>query len=276
MRKKATLLIGITALILVAALAFFMVTILHGRRTAGQESGKGQSSLTAVREESADLSLSGPQESSSEASGSSGTLQSSALEEKESSLAREESSGEGESSSDSSREAETSDAPGQVELSIVTPGQSFDDINTNVLTCLLTKDMAGLSDYVAAGGLTLCPTGTSSPKDLTLSRTDVADFFDGVTRTYGSYSGSGYGITMTPDQYYSKYMVPSNFDFSASVTAYDDASDLEAAGGLGDHTISYYYAPDPVGWMKVILVYQTQEGQNDALRAVIYRDTTTE
>jgi hypothetical protein len=274
MRKKATLAIGITALVLICVLAFFMTSILRGR-AAGNSAENSQSSLITVQEGSSDYSRLGPEEGSSEAAGSSGLSQSSALDEKESSRTGTETSQKEETTSDSRGEAETSDAPGQVELSIATQGQSYDDINTNVLTCLLTKDMSGLADYVASDGLTLCPTGGSSPKDLTLSKSDVADFFDGVTRTYGTYSGSGYGITMTPDQYYSKYMVPGGFDFSASVTAYDDPSDLSAAGGLGSHTISYYYAPDPVGWMKVILVYQAQEGAGDALRAIIYQDTTT-
>ncbi len=168
------------------------------------------------------------------------------------------------------------DQPDEPDLNFETSGQSYDDIMVNVLTCLLSKDMNALSSYVGSQGLRLSPTGICSESDVVLSADEVSSFFSLGSMSYGTYPGSGEDMYYAPDEYYSEYLYPSEFDFSVSSVAYNDAEDLAAVNGLVSNakTVSYYYAPNIMEWQRLIFVYGA-EGSGDALCAIIYQDLTT-
>lgn len=166
--------------------------------------------------------------------------------------------------------------PGEPQPNFSESGSTYEDIMVNVMTCLLSQDFSTLAGYVGENGLELSPMGSLKDTDVTLTAGDTAMFLESGVQNFGTYEGTGDAIMMDGDTYYHTYMIPSTFDFASSTTSYDDPADLALCGTLTDiHTVSYYYAPDPVGWMKMILVYQTENG-GDKLRAVIYQDTTTE
>ena len=168
------------------------------------------------------------------------------------------------------------DQPDTPDLNYETSGSSYDDIMVNVLTCLLSRDTASLSEYVGTSGLCLSPTGTAASSDVIFSAAQVADFFSQGTQTYGTYPGSGEKIRLTAEEYYNTYLVPVGFDFSTAFVSYNDAADIAAASALfpDAKTISYEYAPNVMEWQRLIMVY-CSEGSGDVLCGVIYQDVTT-
>ena len=168
------------------------------------------------------------------------------------------------------------DQPVDPDLNFEASGSSYDDIMVNVLTCLLSKDMSALSDYVGSIGLRLSPTGICTNHDLVLSNTELSEFFSLGSQTYGTYPGSGEAIYLTPEEYYTNYLVPDDFDFSAASVSYNDANDLSAVSGYAHSpkTVSYRYAPSVMEWKRLILVYDTED-TGDVLCAIIYQDATT-
>ena len=168
------------------------------------------------------------------------------------------------------------DQPDAPNLNYETSGSSYDDIMVNVLTCLLTKDTATLSEYVGTLGLRLSPTGSAATNDVVLSASQVVNFFDLGTQDYGIYPGSGETIRLTPSEYYNKYLVPTDFDFSLAVVSYNDANDIAAASTVFENpkTVSYEYTPNVMEWKRLIVVY-CSEGAGDVLCGMIYQDVTT-
>ena len=168
------------------------------------------------------------------------------------------------------------DQPDDPNLNYEASGSSYDDIMVNVLTCLLSKDMASLSEYVGSSGFRLAPTGSFSGADVVLSASELSDFFSLNAQSYGTYPGSGESIYMTPDEYYKCYMVPDSFDFSAASVSYNDATDINTVSGYVDDpkTVSYRFSPSAMDWKRLIIVY-CSEGSSDVLCGIIYQDVTT-
>ena len=168
------------------------------------------------------------------------------------------------------------DQPDSPNLNFETSGSSYDDIMVNVLTCILSEDTAALSTYVGSQGLRLSPTGYAVEDDVVLSSTELADYFSMGSQSYGIYPGSGESIYCSPSEYYHQYILPSGFDFTLSTVSYNDNADLAAAGNWVDDpkTVSYHYAPNVMGWKRIILVYGS-EGSGDVLCGIIYQDLTT-
>lgn len=168
------------------------------------------------------------------------------------------------------------DQPDSPDLNFKPSGSSYDDIMVNILTCLLSSDMKTLSSYVGSQGLRLSPTGSMTDQDIVLSADEVSDFFSLGTQTYGVYPGSGEAIRCSAEDYYNRYIAPSDFNFSAATVAFNEASDLEAVAGLVSNpkTVSYDYSPSVMEWKRLIMVY-TAEGSGDVLCGIIYQDLTT-
>ena len=169
------------------------------------------------------------------------------------------------------------DSPGDPNFNFETSGSSYDDIMINVLTSLLSKDMATLSTYVGSKGLRLVPTGAVNNHDVTLSADEVANFFSRPSQSYGTYAGSGNTITCTPDEYYNTFLMPDGFDFSAANVTYNEAAHIQAASNIAasPKTVAYYYAPNVMEWKRIIMVYDT-EGDRDVLCGIIYQDASTD
>lgn len=170
------------------------------------------------------------------------------------------------------------DQPDSPDLNFTPSGASYDDIMINILTCLLSRDMTSFSSYIGSYGLRLSPTGSMTEQDVVLSANEAAEFFQLDSRVYGTYPGSGEAIRCTPEEYYTHYIAPSDFDFSAATTAYNDPSDIEAAGGFvsDPKTVSYDYAPSVMEWKRLIMVYANDGSRSDVLCGIIYRDLTTD
>ena len=168
------------------------------------------------------------------------------------------------------------DQPDAPDLNFEASGSSYDDIMVNVLTCLLAQDMASLSEYVGSSGFRLAPTGTFSEEDVILSAADLSNFFSLSAQRYGTYPGSGESIYLTPTEYYDRYLVPTEFDFSTATVSYNDAADINAVSGYvtDPKTVSYLYTPNVMEWKRLIAVYIT-EGNSDVLCGMIYQDVTT-
>lgn len=169
------------------------------------------------------------------------------------------------------------DQPDEPNLNFETSGSSYSDIMVNVLTCILSKDMQSLSQYVGSAGLRLSPTGQAVDADVVLSASQVADFFSLGSQSYGVFPGSGESIYLSPTEYYNRYLMPEDFDFASATVSYNDEADLAAAGNLvsDPKTVSYYYSPNVMEWKQLIMVYGS-EGSGDVLCALIYRDATTD
>lgn len=169
------------------------------------------------------------------------------------------------------------DQPDSPDLNFETSGSSYDDIMVNVLTCLMSRDMAGLSSYVGSRGLQLSPTGAAVNDDVVLSADQTADFFSRGETTYGTFPGSGESIALSPEAYYERFLCPSDLNFSAATVSYNDSADLTAAAAAASDpkTVAYYYAPSVMEWKRIILVFDA-DGASDVLRAIIYQDATTD
>ena len=170
------------------------------------------------------------------------------------------------------------DQPDSPDLNFKPSGVSYDDIMINVLTCLLSRDMSSFASYVGSQGLRLSPTGSMTEQDIVLSADEVAEFFQLDSKIYGTYPGSGETIRCTPEEYYTRYLAPSDFNFSAATTAYNDAADLETAAGFVSNpkTVSYEYSPSAMEWMRLIMVYANDGDRGDVLCGIVYLDLTTD
>lgn len=262
--KKKPLIIGVIIIVFLLGIS----AALALNHSSGQSGNSSQSPKSAATDESAAIleSSSDMETLSQEETAQTSNLQDSSLSSTTNSLEEMDSLP---SSVDGNAD------PGDPQPNFSESGSSYEDIMVNVMTSLLSQDFSTLAGYVGESGLELAPMGTLTGTDVMLSPGDTAMFLESGVQNFGTYEGTGEAIMMDGDTYYHTYIIPSGFDFTVSSTAYDDPSDLSCCGSLTDiHTVSYYYAPDPIGWMKIILVYQSGNG-GDNLRAIIYQDTTT-
>jgi len=289
-RKTRTPLILVIILLLLSIFLIVLVTQKRGstvpdasESTASESTAEASADVSESRksESSEDAGSVSSEETSSEAESSSEPASSESSESSENSESSDvggssETSSEASSESSSTSSISEEDLPDDPDPQFETSESYFDDINVKVLTAVLSRDFGTLSEYVGEAGLRLCPMGEPSENDITLSASEVADFFSRGSEMYGIYLGSGNPIRMTPDEYYSSFINPSAFDFTACTTLYDDEEDLAAAGAFGSdiHTVGYHYVPNIMEWQNVIFVYQ-RYGEQDLLVGIIYQDLTT-
>ena len=263
MQKTTKLAIAVITVLLIVCIVIILWSPWAQEKRASNESSTPLNSEISTTSESSELS--DYEESQIESAPDS-----------ESSILQHESSIQSESSEITEGRV-PEDLPGDPNPNFQTPGSSYDDIMVNVLTSLLSKDMATLSTYVGSNGLRLVPTGMANNHDVILSASEVADFFNRPSQSYGTFAGSGNPITCTPDEYYNTYLMPDGFDFSIANVTYNEASHVEAASNIAasPKTVAYYYAPNVMEWKRIIMVYDT-ENNRDVLCGIIYQDASTD
>lgn len=274
-KQKKSLTPLVAAVIILALVALIlMLTIVQ------QNKEREPSSPSSSAAESLDTASSGVESSISGAESStdmsSPVSESSAAAPAESSGLESSDAVESSGASESSETSSSPDASSQESIpSSATNGPSYDTVNDEVLSCLLSRDFEGLSGFVAQDGLRLSPTGEQIGKDVVLTSAEVAGFFSSGTRTYGTNPGSGESITLTPAVYYSEYIAPQDLDFSSAIISYDAEEDIALCGLTENaHTVSYYASPNIMEWQKIVLVY-TRTSDGDKLAGILYLDQFT-
>ena len=137
------------------------------------------------------------------------------------------------------------------------------------------KDFRALSSYVGDAGLRLSPAGSvEATSDIVISKSNLSNWLSGTTAiTFGSYPGSGADITLTPSEYYDKFLYPVDFLSQASISI----NETEALSQIrevypGAQAVSYMY-PGAVDWKELTLIF-TQADSSFILEGILYRDTS--
>lgn len=186
--------------------------------------------------------------------------------------------------SESSESIPEEDLPEDPDPFFEAQGTSYDDRIVPILSALIAKDFTTLSQYVSEEGLRLSPMGSLYDEDVIVSKDKVSTFLNGSSYKFGTYTGSGEPIRMTPSEYFGKFIVSPGFDFSTASCRYDDDADLRVASSLKNvsgggtrtiHTICYTYEPNIMEYSRLILVFRTENGV-DTLVCLIHQDMTTD